>query len=67
MALNVVLLFAASLFVVAPQDASVQELVPLIEWLALPEDEQEPSYALVRCAGLRAGLLFYLVDGGKRV
>lgn len=65
MALNVFLLFASSLFVVAPQDASAQELVPMSEWLALPEDEQEPSYALVRCAGLHAGLLFYLGDGAE--
>jgi hypothetical protein len=57
------LLASATLLLAAP--ASGQELMALTDWLEQPADDQEPSYILVRCAALYAGILFYLGDGAE--
>ena len=58
-----VLAIAALLWTATPTQA--QELVPMATWMAQPEADQEPSYAYIRCAGLYAGILFYLGEGAE--
>lgn len=46
-------------------DLQAGDLVPMDAWIEQPVDEWEPSYPFVRCAGLFAGVLFYLGEGAE--
>ena len=37
-----------------------QSMLPLQSWLALPQDQKEPSYAFVRCAAYYKGMMQYI-------
>jgi hypothetical protein len=39
---------------------SVRDMQSLAEWMKKPPDQQEPSYLLVRCAGLYHGMGAYI-------
>jgi len=48
---------------VAPTAAQTQDLTPLAAWENQPAESRDPSYPLVRCAGLYAGILYLLGEG----
>jgi hypothetical protein len=66
--LPVLLLFGAlisgALFI-APVRASSAEMLSLQDWLKKPNEQQEPSYPFVRCAGLYFALFTYV--GSERL
>jgi hypothetical protein len=55
--LVIVLIFVSAASATA--NAYAVELQPLNEWMGRPDDERDPSYLFVRCAGLYQGASAY--------
>jgi hypothetical protein len=57
---SVAIIAAGLVFSTTANAASTREMQTLDEWLKKPADQREPSYLLVRCAGLYEGMLGYM-------